>query len=201
MAVEHVGEADAGARDKVLDRARDQHLAGAGRQRHDDAAVDRQRVVGEPGGELEELAGLGSRGAPRGGGDQLGADGGAPHRQHDHGVDVAEGGGKLRGRRHPAGLRQLARHGRDLREHVLRIDPAQRCGVVEGDRLLEQRRARAVRVVLGIRPARLLVGILVAEEVACVHQVAAAALGRSAPAIRRPSASSASTSPGERAST
>ena len=72
---------------------------------------------------------------------------------------------------------------------------------VEGDRVLEQRRALIAAAVVRVRAAGLLVGVLVAEEVAGVHQLEAAALGRSAPAIRRPSVSSASTSSGVRAST
>ena len=100
-----------------------------------------------------------------------------------------------------AGLRQLPRHLGDLAEHVLGVDPTQRGRIVEGDRLLEQRRPFVVPLLGGIGAAGLLVGVLVAEEVAGVHQPATVARGCSAAAIRRPSASSASTSSGERAST
>ena len=98
---------------------------------------------------------------------------------------------------------------------IQRIDPADMLGrIAELPRQLAQARRIAAAVeladqhrdvdavaVLALGSAsRLLVGVLVAEEVASVHQVAAT-VGCSAPAIRRPSARSASTSSGERAST
>ncbi len=133
--------------------------------------------------------------------DELGADGRAAHGQHDHGIDVAEPSVRLERGRHVPGLCQLSRHLGDLAEHVVGVDPLPGGEIVEGHRLLEQRRALVLPLLGGIRAAGLLIGVLVAEEVACVHQLAAAARGCSAAAMRRPSASRASTSSGDRAST
>ena len=131
---------------------------------------------------------------PRCGRDELGADGGAAHGQHDDGVDICVPRPELDRRRHLARLRQLARHRSDAAQHVLGVDALQRGGIVERHRLLEQRRAAGVPVLGRVGAARLLVGILVAEEVAGIHQ-------RPAAAMRLPSSRSCSTSSGERAST
>jgi hypothetical protein len=93
---------------------------------------------------------------------------------------------------------QLARQVTDPGQHPAPVDPGQDRRRIQGDGLLHL--GRYVRVelflVLGASPG-LLVGILVAEEVAGVSHAGATA----ASAIRRPSSRSASTSAGERAST
>jgi hypothetical protein len=134
-------------------------------------------------------------------GHELGADRRAAHRQDQDRIHLAEPWIRLHGLRHAPRLGELPRQLGDLVEHALGIDALQRLRVVERDGLLEQRRALALAADLVLRtPARFLVGVLVAEEVAGVHQPAAT-FGRSAPAIRRPSARRAWTSSGERAST
>ena len=138
----------------------------------------------------------------RRGGDELGADRRPAHGQHDDGVDVAQPGVWSEWLRHARGLRQLPRDLGDLPEHVLGVESTQRRRVVERDRVFEQRRTLVVIPLLGgVGGTGFLVGVLVSEEVASVHQLASVARGCSAPAIRRPSSSSASTSSGERAST
>ena len=224
-------EADGGARLAAGRVAEDRHAGvgrlgrqpAAGRHRHQRQLAP-QRLA-EAGERLRRLAGV-ARGddqrprpcsrrqavvamdderdpqpLPRRGGDQLGADRRAAHRQHDDRVHVPESVIRREGGRDLAGLGQLARHLGDLAEHVVGVDPPQRGRIVEGHRVLEQRRAAVVALLGGIGTAGLLVGVLVAEEVAGVHQLAAAARGCSAAAMRRPSASSAVTSSGDRAST
>ena len=133
-------------------------------------------------------------------GHELGTDGRSAHRQHDHGVDVAQPRRQVDRTGDLACRAELAREVGDLREHVVGVDAPERGRIVESDRLLEQRRPR-VGLVGRIGRAGLLVRVLVSEVVARVHQLAAAGCGRPAPAMRRPSASSASTSSRARAST
>ncbi len=128
------------------------------------------------------------------GGDQLGADRGAPHGKHDDRVDVGVALVQDDRRRDPTRLHQLLRQLRHAAEHVVRVDPLAGGRVVEGDRLLEERRTTALVALVGrVGASGLLVRILVAEVVLGVHQ-------RPPAAILRPSASRASTSSGERAS-
>ncbi len=195
----------------------------AGRDRHDGQAAlacrgeARQGLGGLPGVARchDEGAGPDARGQPVvamhdqrnaqpipcRGGHQLGADRRSAHRQHGHEVDVAVGLVERHRSRYPARLRQLAGHGGDPRQHPLRIDPGQDRRVVQRDRLVERWRTVVVRGLGGVRAPGLVVGLAVAEVVAGVHQAPAAPAGCAAPARRRPSASSASTSSGDRAST
>jgi hypothetical protein len=133
-------------------------------------------------------------------GNELRADRGAAHREDDDRVHVCVPVRQLHGAGDAARLRQLTRKPRHAAEHVLGVDALERRRIVEGDRVLEQRRRVAVGRVLGLGAGGLVVGVLVAEEVAGIHQRTAAA-GRSAPAMRLPSARSVSTSSGDRAST
>jgi hypothetical protein len=136
---------------------------------------------------------------------QFGADGAAPHGQHQDTVDVAMTGPELHRSSHPPRDGQLARHLQNPLKHPLRVDAREDRGVIEGYGILEVRGPGSLVVVTAVSraAARFLVRGLVAEEVARVHQEAAAgtrALPSRAPAISRPALSMRSTSSGERAS-
>ncbi len=130
---------------------------------------------------------------------ELGADRRAAHREHDDALHRPVAVRQRHGACDASGLSHLAREGGDPAEHVPGVDPAQDGRVVQGDRLVElRRRVRLVSVALLATPG-LLVRVLVAKEVPRVH--GRPQLGTPEAASERPSASSASTSAGERAST
>ena len=126
---------------------------------------------------------------------QLGADRRPTHGEHDDMVHIGVAIVEAQRRTQSSGFRELTRQVHDPPEHVLRVDPLAGRRVVQGDGLLEQRRTLVVAVALGRRIGTpgLFVRVLVAEVVAGIHAYVA-------PAMTRPSESSVSTSPGERAS-
>ena len=103
-------------------------------------------------------------------GDELRADGRAAHGQHDDGIDVGVALVEADRCGDASRLGELGRQGGNPTEHVLGIDAPQRGRVIQRDRILEERGAVAVFMWVGIRSPGLLVGVLVAEEVAGIHQ-------------------------------
>ena len=133
-----------------------------------------------------------------GAGDQVCTDRGSAHPQHDDQVHVAVPGIQGQACGCLASTGQLTGQVADPGQHPAPVDPGQDGRRVQGDGLIGlERRVRVELVFLFGAAPGLLVGILVAEEVARVGHAGAAA----ASAIRRPSSRSASTSAGERAST